>query len=249
MTSVDRGRRLFVGAAAAGTALAIARPSLGRATSPVEEPRRRIPLDTGWKFHLGHADLTSDFNFGLDQRTFAKAGAQTADAARADFDEAAGGVRSHDWAVELPTRRRRRDRRDRADQVAAHGSSDRAGASENSIGWYRRRLDLAPPTAISRHWLEFDGVFRDCLVFINGYIVGRNESGYAPFRVDITDYLEPEGPNQLCVRVDATLGRDGSTRAPASTARSPWSAPIRPHPAMGTFVRTVAVDGGGARCG
>ena len=254
MSIVDRGRRLFVGAAAAGTALAIARPSLGRATNPAEEPRRRIPLDMGWKFHLGHAaDMARDFNFGLHQRTFAKAGAQTADAARADFDDSgwADVQIPHDWAVELPYAPRDADvPADRADQAAAHGLKAIGRAHpENSIGWYRRRLDLGAADRGRRHWLEFDGVFRDCLVFVNGYIVGRNESGYAPFRVDITDFLDLEGgPNQLCVRVDATLGEGwfyegaGIYRQVALVSAAPVHIPQ-----WGTFVRAVAVDGAGAQ--
>ena len=63
------------------------------------------------------------------------------------------------------------------------------------------------PTRARRIWLEFDGVFRDCLVFVNGYVAGRNESGYAPFRVEIDDFLNYDGkPNVVTVRADASLG-------------------------------------------
>ena len=117
---------------------------------------------------------------------------------------------------------------DRADQAAAHGLKAIGRAHpENSIGWYRRRLDLGAADRGRRHWLEFDGVFRDCLVFVNGYVVGRNESGYAPFRVDITDFLDYDGgPNQLASASTRRWAKAGSTKAPASTARSLWSAPI-----------------------
>ena len=40
----------------------------------------------------------------------------------------------------------------------------------------------------------------------NGYVVGGNASGYAPFRVDVTDFANYGGRNVLTVRVDATLG-------------------------------------------
>ena len=33
-------------------------------------------------------------------------------------------------------------------------------------------------------------MFRDAIIFVNGYIVARNDSGYAPFRVEIDDFLE-----------------------------------------------------------
>jgi beta-galactosidase len=50
-------------------------------------------------------------------------------------------------------------------------------------------------------------VFRDAIVFVNGYAAGRNESGYAPFRVEIDDFLNYDGkPNVVTVRCDASLG-------------------------------------------
>ena len=58
-----------------------------------------------------------------------------------------------------------------------------------------------------RIWLEFDGVFRDAIVFVNGYDAVRNESGYAPFTGPIDDFLDYDGgPNVITVRADATLG-------------------------------------------
>ncbi len=52
--------------------------------------------------------------------------------------------------------------------------------------------------------LEFDGVFRDCLVALNGIFLGRNLSGYAPFSFDISDLANYGGRNVLLVRADAT---------------------------------------------
>jgi beta-galactosidase len=52
--------------------------------------------------------------------------------------------------------------------------------------------------------LEFDGVYRDCLVFVNGYCLGRHESGYDSFRYDITDVAVCGVENIVAVRVDAS---------------------------------------------
>jgi len=38
--------------------------------------------------------------------------------------------------------------------------------------------------------VEFDGAFRSALVFLNGYFIGHNDNGYAPFRFDVTDFPE-----------------------------------------------------------
>ncbi|WP_246543919.1 beta-galactosidase GalA [Novosphingobium profundi] len=175
-------------------------------------PRRVERLAGGWQFHLGHAtDMTRDFGFGRNQRTFAKAGAQTADAAMPDFDaDGWSEVRvPHDWAVNLPYAPPREPVPEaEADAVAAHGFKAIGRAyPENSVGWYRRALPVSAADKGRAVWLEFDGVFRDCIVFVNGYVVGGSASGYAPFRVDIADFLDYEGgPNLLALRVDATLG-------------------------------------------
>jgi beta-galactosidase len=248
-----RRRNLLQGAAIGLAALTTgtrSKPAAAQASKPA--PRERIRLTEGWRFHLGHAaDVAKDFDFGLNQRTYAKAGWMAASAAAADFDDS-GWARvqiPHDWAVDLPfappeipapeaTR----------DAVAAHGFK-RIGRDfpETSIGWYRRRLDVDRADAGRRIWLEFDGVFRNCLVFLNGYIIGRNESGYAPFSVDITDFLDFDGkPNILVVRADASLG-EGWFYEGAGIYRHVWMVKTaQVHvPQWGTFVRSE-IEAGGA---
>ena len=181
------------------------------AQTPAPSPRNRERL-RDWRFHLGHAsDLERDFGFGRNQRTFAKAGAATADAAMAAFDDAAWAAVQvpHDWAVALPFAPPAAPApKDIEDAVAAHGFKAIGRAHPaNSIGWYRCPIAITAADRGRRLWLEFDGVFRDCTVFVNGHIVGRNESGYSPFRVTIDDFLDYDGGgNILAVRVDATLG-------------------------------------------
>jgi len=53
--------------------------------------------------------------------------------------------------------------------------------------------------------LDFDGVFRDAIALFNGFCLGRNLSGYAPFSFDITDYAVYGGSNVVNLRVDTTL--------------------------------------------
>ena len=75
--------------------------------------------------------------------------------------------------------------------------SSRLAASfpDTSVGWYRKTFQLSRADLGKRISIEFDGVFRDALVMINGYASHRNESGYAPFRVDITDFANYDGAN------------------------------------------------------
>ncbi|MBE2991310.1 DUF4982 domain-containing protein [Sphingomonas sp. CFBP 13603] len=198
---------------------AVASPALGVTVRKFSLDRRRSRLRerlADWRFALGHAaDLERDFGFGRNQRTFAKAGATTSDAAMAAFDDSSWQqVRiPHDWAVALPFAPPAAPAsKDTEDAVAAHGFKAIGRQHPgNSIGWYRCPIAISAADRGRRLWLEFDGVFRNCLVFVNGHIVGRNDSGYAPFRVEIDDFLnfdarEGDGKNVITVRVDATLG-------------------------------------------
>lgn len=156
------------------------------ATAPTRE---RILIDSGWKFRLGD-DLGDGSRLDKAGASFGPAGVFFSD----------GGWRTvdlpHDWAVELPFD-------PRAD--ASHGFKPVGeGFRSNSIGWYRRALEIPASDAGRRIWLEFDGVYRDCLVYVNGWLVTHHESGYSGFRCDITDLVELGGRNVVAVHVDAS---------------------------------------------
>ena len=161
-------------------------------------PRERLLLDAGWRFALGDA-ADPALGFGPDKGTgFAKAGHVFAPS-DPKFDDS--GWRAvdlpHDWALDLPFV---------ADpRLVDWGFKPLAREyPENSVGWYRKVFALPAADAGRRLSLEFDGVFRDCTVALNGHLLGRNLSGYAPFRFDVTDVATVGGDNVLVVRVDAT---------------------------------------------
>jgi beta-galactosidase len=201
-------RRELMGAGAVLLAApAVMSAQADEAPSPVGSGRQQERLER-WKFHLGHAaDVERDFGFGRDQRTFAKGG-QTADAAMPKFDDSRWDevIVPHDWAVALPFAQTPEVKG--SDRGAAHGfKAIGRDFPQNSIGWYRTPIDVSAADRGKRLWLEFDGVFRDAIVFVNGYDVIRNESGYAPFSVQIDDFLDfSGGPNVVTVRADASLG-------------------------------------------
>lgn len=158
-------------------------------TLPPTPVRERLLMDFGWKFHLGN-----DWGIGIN---LAKSGTGYGPASLVYSDASWRTVNlPHDWAIELPF-----------DQKAdvSHGYKALGVAfPQNSVGWYRRAFNLSKSDAGKRLWLEFDGVFRDSTVFVNGWQVGRHESGYSSFRYDITDVAIFGGKNVVTVRVDAT---------------------------------------------
>jgi beta-galactosidase len=185
------------------------------ATQPVILPRERLLFDFGWKFTLGNgADPAKDLGFGNGQGDFAKTG--EFEFAKAKFDDSRWRSLNlpHDWAVELPFVR---------DEVQnSHGFKPLGRRyPETSVGWYRRSFDIPESDKGRRIWVEFDGAFRDVLIFANGCFIGRNDNGYAPFQFDLTDFLAYGKKNYIVARVDASFG-DGWFYEGAGIYRHVW---------------------------
>lgn len=177
--------------------------------------RERLLLDFGWKFSFGHADDPArDFGFGKDQGDFAKSGEFAFSTKKFDDSKWRPLNLPHDWAVELPFVH--------DDDLQGHGYKPLGRKyPETSVGWYRRTFDIAQSDSGRRIVIEFDGAFRDALVFLNGYFIGRNNNGYAPFSFDITDFARYGASNYLVVRMDASFG-DGWFYEGAGIYRHVW---------------------------
>jgi beta-galactosidase len=89
------------------------------------------------------------------------------------------------------------------------------------VGWYRHEFEIPASDLGRRITVEFDGAFRDVLVFVNGCFIGRNDNGYAPFRFDLTDFLSYGAKNYIVARVDASFG-DGWFYEGAGIYRHVW---------------------------
>ena len=135
-------------------------------------PRQKLLMDEGWRFHLGD-------EWGLGER-LDKAGVNLGPASRSFGD---AGWRKldlpHDWAIELPFD---------SSADTSHGFKPVGpGFHTNDVGWYRRIFSLPATDNGRRLWIQFDGVYRDCRVFFNGYLIGHHESGYSSFWHDVTE--------------------------------------------------------------
>jgi beta-galactosidase len=178
-------------------------------------PREQLLFDFGWKFMFGHGtDPARDLGFGKSQDDFAKTG--DFKFAKVGYDDSKWRALNlpHDWAVELPFVR--------DEALQSHGYKPLGRRyPETSVGWYRKEFEIPASDAGRRVNLEFDGAFRDVLLFVNGCFVGRNDNGYAPFRFDITDFLAVGPKNCIVARVDASFG-DGWFYEGAGIYRHVW---------------------------
>ena len=95
----------------------------------------------------------------------------------------------HDWAIE-------------GDFYAGNPSGAGGGALPGGIGWYRKHLSLdCEAVPGNRYFIEFDGVYMNSTVYVNGQEVGHRPYGYSSFEYDITKYLK-QGDNVIAVKVD-----------------------------------------------
>lgn len=198
--------------------------------------RERVLIDKGWRFALeSAAAATKDFDPDPAGNMFsyiAKAGTALG-AARDKFDDSAWRTVDlpHDWAVELP--------------FSSYGSGSHGYKAigqnfhQNSVGWYRKKFDLPASDKGRRVFLDFDGIFRDSMVWVNGFYCGRESSGYSSFGYDVSDYLNFGGKNTIAVRVDASL-EEGWFYEGAGIYRHVWLTKTAPlHVSRwGTCVRT-----------
>ena len=89
-------------------------------------------------------------------------------------------------------------------------------------GWYRREVDLTAKQLKKKIFLEFDGVFQEAEVFVNGVRAGSHVGGYTGFSIDITPQAR-KGRNVIAVRVNNLWHPDRAPRAAAvSTGTSGW---------------------------
>ena len=95
----------------------------------------------------------------------------------------------HDWAIE-------------GDFSASAPSGNSGGALPGGIGWYRKTFTVDNADKGKMMYIDFDGVYMNAKVWINGTLLGQRPYGYSSFRYDLTPYIIYGGKNVVAVRVD-----------------------------------------------
>jgi beta-galactosidase len=118
------------------------------------------------------------------------------------------------------------------------------GALPAGIGWYRKKFQLDQSLKDKQIYIDFDGVYSNSEVWINGHYLGRRPYGYISFRYDLTQFLNFGGkPNQLAVKVDNSAQPNSRWYTGSGIYRNVWlvatSAIHVDH--WGTFVTTPEV--------
>ena len=149
-------------------------------------------LDSDWRFHLGAAK-------GAEQP-----GYDDSRWRRIDLP--------HDWSIEdLDAKRVLAEKQERPENASEprrisgpFDSWSEGGKSEaytrGGTGWYRRHFALPSDWQGKRVLVQFDGVYMNADVWINGVHLGRHPHGYTSFVFDLTEHLK-KGENVLAVEV------------------------------------------------
>ena len=215
--------------------------------------RKRTSLNQDWRFAKGHPDPRKDFHYG-QALSFSKiAFLQESTMLEADeksqltvphtqrFDDSKWEIVNlpHDWGMKAPYAQ---------DQFKVKGYRKLGGRTpENCIGWYRKTFKITGHKDC-RYQLEFEGIFRDAQIWMNGIFLGRHVSGYTPVEFDVTECLNygTDAENVITVRVDATQSELWSYEG-AGIYRNVWLTQTAPVyiPQDGTFVTTQVADQGG----
>ena len=167
-----------------------------------QDMRERQNFDSNWQFAFGDAsDPAKDFGCGTEYfNYFTKAASIHNEGPYVmKFDASAWKTVDlpHDWVVDLPFA-----------EEASHSHGYKQVGYEypkTSVGWYRKVFTV-PAEDYGKHiWLQFDGIFRDAQIWVNGFYLGHEKSGYATQTYDISEYLNYGEENLVCVRADATF--------------------------------------------
>ena len=132
----------------------------------------------------------------------------------------------HDWAIE-------------GDFSPANPSGAGGGALPGGVGWYRKHFKVGKA---DRYFVEFDGVYMNSTVFVNGHQVGMRPYGYSSFEYDLTPYLRRDGDNVIAVRVDNSDQPNSRWYSGCGIYRHVWlTARSNVHVAhWGIYVKTTA---------
>jgi len=95
----------------------------------------------------------------------------------------------HDWSIEGTFSR---------DHPARPGG----GALPGGVGWYRKTFTVPESDKEKCLFIDFDGVYWNSSVWLNGTLLGSRPNGYISFRYDLTPYIRFGEKNVIAVRVD-----------------------------------------------
>lgn len=116
----------------------------------------------------------------------------------------------HDWSIGM-------------DRSPDNPCGSSGGFFPNGMGWYRKTLSIPSTWQGKTILIEFEGVYMNAEVWINGNFLGRHPYGYTSFTFDLSPYLDfSGGENTLDVSVDNAAQRNSRWYSGSGIYRHVW---------------------------
>lgn len=143
----------------------------------------------------------------------------------------------HDWSIEGEFSK---------DNPAGPGG----GALPGGTGWYRKTFTVPESDRDRLTFVDFDGVYRNSEVWINGHYLGKRPYGYSSFEYELTPFLKyGKEKNVLAVKVDNSQQPNSRWYSGSGIYRNVWLVTTEKvhvdH--WGTFITTPEVAEGSAK--
>lgn len=155
------------------------------------------------------------------------------EASSAEYDDSSWRTLDlpHDWAIE-------------GEFSADNPSGAGGGALPGGVGWYRKTFKLDKKLEGKKIFIDFDGVYMNSEVWINGTYLGLRPYGYISFRYDLTPYLSFDSENTIAVRVDNSEQPNSRWYSGCGIYRNVWLTTVEPLyvDLWGTYVTTPEVS-------
>ena len=186
-----------------------------------KEGRSEILFDAGWRFYRGDV-----------------AGAETV-----KFDDSSWRTMDllHDWSIENLPGTTSPFNPDAISQVSG-------GFTTGGTGWYRKTFVLDEEQKNKRIVIQFDGIYMNPEIWINGLSLGSHPYGYTSFWYDISDKVKFGSPNILAVKV-RNEGENSRWYSGSGIYRHVWLKVVEPvHVAQwGTSITSPEVNADSAK--
>jgi len=114
----------------------------------------------------------------------------------------------HDWSIE-------------GEFSDKNPATPGGGALPGGIGWYRKSFKVTADDLKGSIFIDFDGVYQNSEVWINGHSVGKRFYGYSSFRYELTPFLVA-GDNLIAVKVDNSTQPNSRWYSGSGIYRNVW---------------------------
>ena len=120
------------------------------------------------------------------------------------------------------------------------------GALSGGVGYYKKSFKIPAQDSTHLHKIQFDGVYQNSEVWINGSYLGKRPNGYIGFEYDLTPYLNfGSKDNTIVVKADNSDQPNSRWYSGSGIYRNVWLKKLsKIHiPNWGTFITTPNISG------